>query len=127
MAAAPTGCSDDCPAPAGWHDPHVHQGAHGQRASEARGNDCREHPSSSSDHCEPPLLIVFVDSQIERAWRAKWLHDQELSPREPVYVPEYWKERINPIRRLTMLPLNAVFKPLEGVLVSRVEVELEGP
>jgi hypothetical protein len=37
-------------------------------------------------------------------------------------VPEYFKERINPIRRLFMYPLDTVFKPLEGVLVS-MEVE----
>lgn len=54
----------------------------------------------------------------ERAWRAKWLKDQHLSPNEPVYVPEYWRSRINPIRRLYRAPLDAVYKALTPVMVT---------
>lgn len=53
----------------------------------------------------------------ERAWRKQWLKDQVLSHNEPKYVPEYWKERINPIRRFYMAPLNALGSALEPILV----------
>lgn len=36
----------------------------------------------------------------ERAWRKQWLQDQILDPNEPCDIPEYWKERTNPIRRI---------------------------
>lgn len=39
-----------------------------------------------------------------RTYRAKYLHSLELDPREPVRVPEYETELINPIRRLYMKP-----------------------
>ncbi|XP_050086612.1 uncharacterized protein LOC126571825 [Anopheles aquasalis] len=52
----------------------------------------------------------------ERAWRAQWLKDQQLSPNEPRYVPEYWKERYNPIRRLYRAPLDLVQKALTPVV-----------
>ncbi|CAG0922323.1 unnamed protein product [Notodromas monacha] len=58
----------------------------------------------------------FNMTEDERSWRAKWLKDQELSPREPVYVPEYFRERCNPLRRAVMLPLDTLFKPLEPAL-----------
>lgn len=54
----------------------------------------------------------------ERAWRKQWLKDQVLSHNEPKHVPEYWKERINPIRRAYMAPLNALGSALEPILVS---------
>lgn len=37
-----------------------------------------------------------------REYRAKYLHSLELDPREPVHVPEYETELINPIRRFYM-------------------------
>jgi hypothetical protein len=56
-------------------------------------------------------------SDKERAWRRQWIKDQELSPNEPKYVPEYYKERYNPIRRAYKMPLDIAFKPLIPVLV----------
>lgn len=37
-----------------------------------------------------------------RSYRAKYLQSLELDPREPVHVPEYEMEMINPIRRFYM-------------------------
>lgn len=37
-----------------------------------------------------------------RSYRAKYLHSLELDPREPVHVPEYETELLNPIRRFYM-------------------------
>lgn len=54
----------------------------------------------------------------ERAWRKQWLKDQHLSPNEPRVVPEYIKERLNPIRRAYRMPLDVAFKALAPVLVS---------
>lgn len=54
----------------------------------------------------------------ERAWRAQYLKDQHLTAREPVHVPEYWRERYNPIRRLYRAPLNALHKVVEPIVVS---------
>jgi hypothetical protein len=59
----------------------------------------------------------------ERAWRKQWLQDQVLSKNEPREVPEYWKERINPIRRFYMAPLNAVHRALTPVIVSTIDQE----
>lgn len=53
----------------------------------------------------------------ERAWRAQWVKDQHLAPNEPVHVPEYWKERINPIRRFYRAPLDGLYNALKPVLV----------
>ncbi|XP_058819222.1 uncharacterized protein LOC131682062 [Topomyia yanbarensis] len=52
----------------------------------------------------------------ERMWRAQWLKDQHLSHDEPRFVPEYWRERINPIRRVYRAPLDFVHKALTPVL-----------
>lgn len=54
----------------------------------------------------------------ERAWRAQYLKDQHLTAREPVHVPEYWKERYNPIRRFYRAPLNALQKIVQPIVVS---------
>jgi NADH dehydrogenase (ubiquinone) 1 beta subcomplex subunit 6 len=56
----------------------------------------------------------------ERAWRRQFLKDQELSPNEPRFVPEYYNERYNIIRRAYKMPLDIAFKPLEPVLVRAV-------
>lgn len=56
-------------------------------------------------------------SDAERAWRKQWLKDQVLAANEPVHVEEYWKERINPIRRFYRKPLDVLFNKLSPVLV----------
>lgn len=53
----------------------------------------------------------------ERAWRKQWLKDQHLTAREPVHVPEYWKERTNAIRRMYQAPLNILEGALRPILV----------
>ncbi|XP_038208017.1 NADH dehydrogenase [ubiquinone] 1 beta subcomplex subunit 6-like [Zerene cesonia] len=52
----------------------------------------------------------------ERQWRKQWLKDQILAPNEPVHVEEYWKERINPIRRFYRKPLDSLYEKLTPVL-----------
>ena len=52
----------------------------------------------------------------DRVLRKQWLHDQHLSPNEPVNVPEL-KPR-NFIRRLYGKPWDALFKVLRPVIVS---------
>ncbi|KPJ16462.1 hypothetical protein RR48_05541 [Papilio machaon] len=52
----------------------------------------------------------------ERAWRKQWLQDQILASNEPVHVEEYWRERINPIRRLYRKPLDVIYNALTPVL-----------
>lgn len=52
----------------------------------------------------------------DRAWRKKWLKDQELSHHEPRQTAE--SKRMNPIRRAYRLPLDWVFSKLEPQLVS---------
>lgn len=58
----------------------------------------------------------------ERAWRAQWLKDQHLSPREPVHVPEFWHAIRNPIRRFYRAPLDAFWHKLTPTLVISLEV-----
>ncbi|XP_008547855.1 uncharacterized protein LOC103571466 [Microplitis demolitor] len=53
---------------------------------------------------ERERLLGMTDE--ERAWRAQWLKDQHLAPDEPVYNPEYYKQRYNPIRRFYRAPLD---------------------
>lgn len=52
----------------------------------------------------------------ERAYRRQWVKDQELSPNEPRFVPELYKERYNIIRRFYRYPLDQLGKALEPVL-----------
>lgn len=59
-------------------------------------------------------------SKEERAWRAQWVKDQHLAPNEPVHVPEYWKERYNPIRRFYRAPLDGLYSALKPIMVSCV-------
>lgn len=54
----------------------------------------------------------------ERAWRAQWLKDQELTPREPVYVQEYHDAIRNPIRRMYQAPLNYLWRAVTPILVN---------
>lgn len=49
----------------------------------------------------------------ERCWRKQWLQDQILDPNEPCDIPEYWKERLNPIRRIyTAVKLRTSILPI---------------
>lgn len=57
-------------------------------------------------------------SKEERAWRAQWVKDQHLAPNEPVHVPEYWRERINPIRRFYRAPLDGLYNALKPMVVG---------
>ncbi|XP_067000300.1 uncharacterized protein ND-B17 [Anabrus simplex] len=66
---------------------------------------------------ERERLLGMTDA--ERAWRKQWLKDLELAPNEPKHVPEYYKERLNPIRRAYRFPLDVTFKALEPVLGER--------
>lgn len=54
----------------------------------------------------------------ERAFRRKFLHDQHLSPDEPVAVPEMYEELYNPIRRAYRAPMNKFQEFLVPKLVS---------
>lgn len=56
----------------------------------------------------------------ERSWRAKWVKDQILTDREPVYVEEYWRSIRNPIRRLYQAPLNAFYHVIVPFVVSKL-------
>lgn len=47
---------------------------------------------------------LFGMTDDERAWRAKFVKDQHLSPHEPVEVPQAYKELHNPIRRFYRAP-----------------------
>lgn len=53
-----------------------------------------------------------------RLYRARYIHSLELDPREPVYVPEYERELINPIRRFYMKPGDIFEKYLIAPLVK---------
>lgn len=57
----------------------------------------------------------------ERSWRAQYLKDQHLTAREPVHVPEYWRERYNPIRRFYRAPLDALESAVKPIVVSVAE------
>lgn len=57
--------------------------------------------------CKFGVVYIFVSPQV-------------LTKREPVDVPEYWKERTNPIRRFYQAPLNGLLKVLTPVLVSYI-------
>ncbi|XP_049883583.1 uncharacterized protein LOC126379035 [Pectinophora gossypiella] len=52
----------------------------------------------------------------ERAWRKQWLKDQILHENEPQNIPEYWKERTNPIRRFYRFPLDWLFTRMAPML-----------
>jgi len=53
----------------------------------------------------------------DRALRRQWLKDQELSPREPVFIPELYPR--NPIRRMLGAPWDRVFLVLQPVVGER--------
>lgn len=53
----------------------------------------------------------------DRALRRQWLKDQELSPNEPVFVPDLVQR--NPIRRFYSAPWNALFNRLRPYLPAQ--------
>ncbi|XP_068626315.1 uncharacterized protein ND-B17 [Battus philenor] len=59
----------------------------------------------------------------ERAWRKQWLQDQILAHNEPVYVQEYWNERVNPLRRIYRKPLDVIFNALSPVLGAQRAID----
>lgn len=67
---------------------------------------------------ERERMIGMTDE--ERAWRKKWVKDQVLTDREPVYVQEYWDSIRNPIRRLYTRPLNTLYYALQPIIVSKI-------
>ncbi|XP_022207206.1 NADH dehydrogenase [ubiquinone] 1 beta subcomplex subunit 6 isoform X2 [Nilaparvata lugens] len=60
----------------------------------------------------------------ERQWRKQWVKDQHLSPNEPRFVPELYKELNNPLRRLYRKPLDMLFEPLQGVLGKQMALNV---
>ncbi|CAL7945791.1 unnamed protein product [Xylocopa violacea] len=63
---------------------------------------------------EKERLIGMTEE--ERAWRARFLKSQELSPEEPLNTKEYYRAVYNPIRRFYRFPLNC----FENALVPLV-------
>lgn len=57
----------------------------------------------------------------DRAWRKKWLQDQNLTPREPILISKNNPDLMNPIRRAYKKPLDVLFfKGLQPVIVSTI-------
>lgn len=54
-----------------------------------------------------------------RALRKQWLLDQNLSHREPVFVPELYYELNNPIRRFYRYPFNQLEAYFTRITVSK--------
>jgi len=53
----------------------------------------------------------------DRAWRKKWLQDQNLTPREPILINKNDPDLTNPIRRAYKKPLDVLFfKVLQPVM-----------
>lgn len=63
---------------------------------------------------ERERLLGMTDA--ERAFRAQWLKDQELSPNEPRKVPEMYKDTHNIFRRFYRWPLNQFEKALTPIM-----------
>ncbi|XP_077295908.1 NADH dehydrogenase (ubiquinone) B17 subunit [Arctopsyche grandis] len=59
-------------------------------------------------------------SDEERAFRRQWLHDQHLAPSEPRFVPEYHRERFNPIRRFYKWPLDTLATKMHPVVGNKI-------
>lgn len=76
-------------------------------------------PMSIEGRCKNVRERLIQMSAEDRKWRAQWLKDQHLAPNEPRYVPEYFKEITNPIRRFYKWPLNTLFEKLQPVMGVR--------
>lgn len=85
------------------------------RQYEWRGNKL---PPFSIEHMPHERQRLSGDGMTaeDRALRRQWLQDQELSPKEPRFVPELYAR--NPIRRMFAAPWNALFNALRPVLVG---------
>ena len=57
-------------------------------------------------------------SDADRTLRTQWLQDQQLSAREPVFVPEL--ERVNIFRNMWRKPWDVLFRVVKPVLVSNI-------
>jgi hypothetical protein len=68
--------------------------------------------------------LPFKMTDEDRLRRRKWVESQELSPREPVRVPELENILFNPIRRFYRYPMTRLFQLLTPVLVSIKTVSL---
>uniref|UniRef100_A0ABD2XEJ4 NADH dehydrogenase [ubiquinone] 1 beta subcomplex subunit 6 n=1 Tax=Trichogramma kaykai TaxID=54128 RepID=A0ABD2XEJ4_9HYME len=69
---------------------------------------------------ERERLIGMTDA--ERAWRAKWVKDQQLHG-EPIVPENFYKNRYNPIRRFYRYPLDkfeAAIGPVVGSMKAQV-------
>lgn len=55
-----------------------------------------------------------------RAWRKQWLHDQHLTSREPVHVPELYRVLNNPIKRFFSYPFDKLEAGLTRVVVRMI-------
>lgn len=66
---------------------------------------------------ERERMIGMTDA--ERAWRAKWIKDQELHG-EPIVPKDYYKERYNPIRRFYRFPLDKFEAAIAPVIVRAI-------
>jgi hypothetical protein len=60
--------------------------------------------------------LPFKMSDEDRLRRAKWVHSQELTDREPVRVPDLERMIYNPFRRLYLLPTNRLFNSLAPII-----------
>ena len=56
-------------------------------------------------------------TELERKWRKQWVEDQALH-NEPIEVPEYYRARLNPIRRFYRFPLDSMQRALTPTMVS---------
>lgn len=57
-----------------------------------------------------------------RAYRKQFLKDQVLSAREPVFVPELYRELNNPVRRFFRYPFDKLQAFLEPKIVSSYDI-----
>jgi hypothetical protein len=60
--------------------------------------------------------LPFRMTDEDRKRRSVWLESQQLTDREPVYVPELDKMIYNPIRRLYKVPTNKFFDSLVPIV-----------
>ncbi|XP_066590760.1 uncharacterized protein ND-B17 [Prorops nasuta] len=58
----------------------------------------------------------FYMTDLDRAWRKKWLQDQILDPDEPKVPENYYKLRYNIIRRFYKYPMNQFETALSKVM-----------
>lgn len=64
---------------------------------------------------ERERLLGMTD--LERKWRKQWIEDQVLH-NEPIEVPEYYRARLNPIRRFYRFPLDRLETAITPIIVK---------